>query len=270
MTPGGTNFLFVLQAQNRSEQQKHANVATFGARGLLFTFCPSLCILFPSFLVPGTALNLADVSSCSLRLFLPFLKIAAGSWLFVNTETKVGAAGRQRAAPLYKITGGDPWGYQFPVCFTGPEQIRTAKARQRCNFWWSRSAFHFFPSLYILFPSFLVPGTALNLADVSSCSLRLFLPFLKVAAGSWLFVNTETKVEAMGRQQAVPLYKITRGDPWGYQVPVGIRNPEQTRTAKARQRPKHREYMKSWGLTPAAKATITIWKTKGGLEFLIL
>ena len=135
-----------------------------------------------------------------------------------------------------KITRGDPWGHQVSVCFRNPEQIRTAKARQRCNFWCLWSAFHFFPSLYILFPSFLVPGTALHLADVPSCSLRLFLPFLKVAAGSWLFVNTETKVGAVGRQREAPLYKITRGDPWGYQVPVCLTSPEQIRTAKARQR----------------------------------
>ena len=62
----------------------------------------------------------------------------------------------------------------------------------------------------------------------SSCSLRIFLPFLQIPVLDCLW--TQRRRKAMGRQRAVPLYKIPRGDPWGYHVSVCFGGPEQIRT----------------------------------------
>ena len=87
-TPGRTMFLSVL-----------AHVATFGASSLLFSYF--LCFhSFPcSWSGPGpcgcvpreASWKFLRRSSSSLRFFLPFLEIFAGSGLFVDTEAMEGS-----------------------------------------------------------------------------------------------------------------------------------------------------------------------------------
>ena len=96
-------FLSVLEA-----------VATFGASSLLFSYFLSFHSCPCSWSGPGpcgcvpreASWKFLCHSSCSLRLFLPFLEIPAGSGLFVDKRPWK-AMGRQKAAPLYKITRGD-------------------------------------------------------------------------------------------------------------------------------------------------------------------
>ena len=87
VTCRGTMFLSVF-----------ANVATFGASSLLFSYFLSFhsfpCSCFgpgPCGCVPREiSWKFLCRSSCSLRLFLLFLEILAGSWMFVDTETMEG------------------------------------------------------------------------------------------------------------------------------------------------------------------------------------
>ena len=208
------------------------NFSCFQSSFLLFPFLPFLSL----FLVWSWTLRM-----CSTRDFLEvlvpfFLLFICHCWRFLLvleclwTRRPWKAMGRQRAMPLYKITRGDPWDYHVSVCFRG-----------RCNFSCFQSSFLLFPFLPFL-SLFLVWSWTLRM-----CSTRDFLevlvPFFRLftslsaipedSCWFWTVCGHRDHVRPC-RQRAMPLYKITRGDPWGYHVSVCFRGPGQIRTAKPR------------------------------------
>ena len=167
-------FLSVLEA-----------VASFGASSLLFSYISFLSI---PFLVPGLVLDLVDVfperlpgSSCAI---LPPLYVSfCHSWRFLLvldclwTQKPWKAMGRQRAAPLHKITRGDPSITMFQSVFANV-----------ASFGASSLLFSYFLSFHSFPCSCFGPGPCgcvpREISWKSSCSLRLFLPFLEILAGS--------------------------------------------------------------------------------------
>ena len=207
VTPGGAMFLSVLEAQNTSEQQSHANIATFGASSLLFSYFLSFhsfpCSCFgpgPCGCVPReTSWNFLCRSSCSLRLFLLFLEILAGSWMFVDTETMEGH-GQVAGSASIKSRGVTPGGAMFLSVL---EAQNTSEQQSHANiaiFGASSLLFSYFLSFHSFPCSCFGPGPcgcvpreiSWKFLCRSSCSLRLFLLFLEILAGSWMFVDTET------------------------------------------------------------------------------
>ena len=154
--PWRYHVLSVLEAQNRSQQQNHTNVATFGASSLLFSYflpfhsfpCswsgpgPCGCIV-PRETLLGSFCAVLPALYISFCHFWKFLLVLDRLW----TQRPWKAMGRQRAVP-YKIMKVDPWGYHVSVCFGGPEQIRTESHANVATFGASSLLFSYFLSFH--------------------------------------------------------------------------------------------------------------------------